>query len=98
MRIRGRTSHCETEPRAGQRKAARGNEGVRTRASGFAMTSKVSVFLSLRRGLWAGAAMIYRCIEKVEGSVVIWLEGRAIAQTRGRLQVLNKKKKATLYF
>lgn len=61
MRMRGKTSHSENELRAGQRKAARGKEGVRTSAPGLVEGSKVTPgFFDLRRGLWAGdgAAMV----------------------------------------
>lgn len=52
MRITGSTSHCDDELRAGQRKAARGKAGVRTRGSDRAgLSEPLPGFLSLRRGL-----------------------------------------------
>lgn len=52
MRISGRTSHCETEPLVGQRNAARGKEGARTRTSDLDIwVPSPSPALPLRRGL-----------------------------------------------
>lgn len=53
MRIRGRTSHCDTEALAGQRKADSGKDGVLTRVSALESWKPFpSPFLTLRRGLW----------------------------------------------
>jgi hypothetical protein len=49
----GKSSHCDTEPRAGQRKAARGKEGDRTSASLAEILLVVpSTFFGFRLGLW----------------------------------------------
>lgn len=53
MRIRGKTSHCDTEPLAGQRKADSGKDGVLMSVSAFESWKPFpSPFLTLRRGLW----------------------------------------------
>jgi hypothetical protein len=72
MRMMGRTSHCEDEPRAGQRKAARGKVGVRTMISGFRRKGlwegSVEGFLVLRRGLRGEglAVAIFQRIKNME--------------------------------
>lgn len=65
MRINGRTTHCETELRAGQRKAARGYDGrvvvVRSEEEMAVETSlplPLLAFLILRLGLWGEGATI----------------------------------------
>lgn len=74
MRIRGKTCHCDRELRAGHRKAARGKDGVRTRASVLTRglsTGDVGVFLALRRGLWGdgeAAAMVADKLSEEEPS------------------------------
>lgn len=68
----GSTSHCDKDVRAGHKKAAKGNAGVRTRTSdrdrrGLSMS--LSVFLAFRRGLCGaglGADMITAWDEELE--------------------------------
>lgn len=57
--ISGRTSHCDSALLAGQRKAARGKEGVRTRAPGLVDESNdTAAFFGFVRGLWPVEPMI----------------------------------------
>lgn len=67
MRTRGRTSHCETEPRAGHRKAVNGKVGVRTRASELVNPS-LFFFNLLRLGLCAepGAPAIVTVVVRLD--------------------------------
>lgn len=54
MRITGNTSHWEEEVRTGQRNAARGKAGARTKVSerpGLSREAPLPVFLILRRDL-----------------------------------------------
>lgn len=66
MRINGKVSHCVVEPRAGQRKAARGKEGARTSVSAVGcggLSMPLVTFLGFRRGLRGeglGAAIVSR--------------------------------------
>jgi hypothetical protein len=65
MRIKGRTTHCDTELRAGQRKAARGNDGrvvvvrvVEDWTDETSLPLSLFGFLILRRGLRGEGATI----------------------------------------
>jgi hypothetical protein len=64
INIKGKISHCETELRAGQRKAARGYVGLTVEERPlFVGTAETSLlfedFLTFRRGLWGeGPAIV----------------------------------------
>lgn len=66
IKIKGRTSHCDEEVRAGQRKAASGNDGVRTRASDrVSLSEPLAGFLALRRGLCGEGAAIVTLLKQI---------------------------------
>lgn len=71
MRMSGSPSHGETDPLAGQRKAARGNEGARYKVSDLVSWVPLSSpFLSLRRGLcWPLAVVPISCCVEVSSGV-----------------------------
>lgn len=89
MRISGSTSHCEDDVLAGQRNAAKGKDGVLTRASGRERTTlsePLPVFLPLRLGLCGeglGIA-IFTTLMRCRGSRNSWIRVGVVAQVQGR--------------